>query len=514
MKNKLLFLSSLLTITLSAQTQTEVPLEDAQFDIRIVADKLSDPWELINAPDGHLWVTESKGYKVLRIDPSTGKKQVLLDLNSERKFPRPGKQSGKKGASVPWPQGGLMGMALHPSLLTGQPYVYLAYIYEYVGNPGNVNGGTSGGGHKFKQRVVRYSYDAGGHRLHQPVVLCDTVPASNDHNGGRLLIAPINGKPYLFYSIGDMGAGQFSNGARLNKAQDKQSYEGKVLRFNLEPDTDTNQGDRWIPNDNPFNTSGQNAVWTLGHRNPQGLAYLNDGGTDRIYAVEHGPYSDDEVNLLEKGSNYGHPLILGYDDGNYNGLAASVSDKEDHPGIWYTSYPLIKDEKANAREIGNSYRNPVTSFYPTGNKLLTELYQNLKKGGERPQWQSFAPSSVEVYQSDAIPGWKNSLLIPTLKGARLIRIKLDNNGKVANSNVYEYVRGQVRYRDVAVSNDGLKLYIAVDSSAVSSGPSKADPRQVSYRGCILELTYKSANAHSGQGTKENRVSYLKRRETE
>jgi len=510
MKN-IFTLSALLLLSLGGRAQSDVPLEDAQFDIRIVADKLSDPWELTNAPDGHLWVTESKGYRVLRIDPANGKKQVLLDINQQRKFPR----FDKKAGAAPWPQGGLMGMALHPSLLKGKPFVYLAYIYEYKGNPGNVDGGTEGGGHKFTQRVVRYTYDMKAGRLHQPVVLCDTVPASNDHNGGRLLIAPVEGKPYLFFSIGDMGAGQFSNGARLNKAQNKQSYEGKVLRFNLEQDTDAGKGDQWIPNDNPFNSPRQSAVWTLGHRNPQGLAYLSDNGKDRLYAVEHGPYSDDEVNLIEKGSNYGHPLVLGYDDGNYNGLAASVSDKEQYPGIWNTSYPLIKDEKANAREIGDSYRNPITSFYPTGNQLLTALFKKVVTG-ERQEWQSFAPSSVEVYHSDAIPGWKNSLLISTLKGARLLRVKLDNNGKVANSNVYEYARGKVRYRDIAVSDDGLKLYLAVDSSSVSSGPSKADPKEVSYRGCILELSYKSASAQTNKAETINKEALppAKRREQE
>jgi len=491
MKNRTLFLSSLLSVTLlSVEAQSELPLQDAEFDIRVVADKLSDPWELTNGPDNHLWVTESKGYRVLRIDPLSGKKQLLADLNKERKFPRFDKVPDKKDGGIPWPQGGLMGMALHPSLLKGKPFVYLAYIYDYKGNPGNVSGGQDGGGHKFLQRIVRYTYDSQKAKLVQPVILCDTIPASNDHNGGRLLIAPVNGTPYLFFSTGDMGAGQFSNGARQNKAQNQNSYEGKILRFNLEADGDKLKENRWIPNDNPFIGSVQNAVWTTGHRNPQGLAFANINGAERIYAVEHGPYSDDEVNLLEKGANYGHPLVIGYDDGNYNGLAASVSDNEDYPGVWNTSYPLIKDEKQNARTIGSTFKNPITSFYPTGNNLLTELYTSIQNG-DKQEWQSFAPSSVEVYQSDAIPGWRNSLLIPTLKAARLLRVKLDNNGKVANSTVYEYVRGNVRYRDIAISNDGLKLYVAVDSASVSSGPSKADPKQVSYRGSILELTYKA-----------------------
>lgn len=516
MKNKLFFLSTLLSLhILFVEAQTEVPLQDAEFQIRVVADKLSDPWELTIGPDNYLWTTESKGYRLLRIDPQSGKRQVLVDLNKERTFPRFDRVSDKKDGGVPWPQGGLMGMALHPSLLTGKSYVYLAYIYDYKGNPGNVEGGKNGGGHKFVQRIVRYTYSAKQAKLTQPMILCDTIPASNDHNGGRLLIAPVDGKAYLFFSTGDMGAGQFSNGARLNKAQNKDSYEGKVLRFNLEADGDTRKDDKWIPNDNPFNGTVQSAVWTTGHRNPQGLAYANINDAERIYAVEHGPYSDDEVNLLEKGANYGHPLVIGYDDGNYNGLAASVSDKEEYPGIWNTSYPVIKDEKENSRALGSDYNNPVTSFYPTGNKLLTGLYESIQKGGKQ-EWQSFAPSSVEVYQSDAIPGWKNSLLIPTLKGARLLRVKLDNKGKVANSTIFEYVRGNVRYRDIAISNDGLKLYLAVDSASVSSGPSKADPKEVSYRGSIIELTYKAKENHTSQAGESTNPGNLftKRKEGE
>jgi len=464
---KFLLFPLLLLLGLYANAQTESSLKDADFDIRVVADKLSDPWEVTFGPDGFLWVTESKGYRVLRIEPTSGKQQVLADLNAERRF-----------GAKPRPQGGLMGMALHPLMQQGKPFVYLAYVNRYQGE------------NRFSLRIVRYTYDHNTAQLIKPIILCDTVPASNDHNGGRLLIAPVDGKPYLFYSIGDMGSGQFSNGGRTNNAQNKQSYEGKILRFNLEPDDDTGEGDQWIPNNNPFSTARQSAVWTVGHRNPEGLAYAHINEKDRIYSIEHGPYSDDEVNIIEKGNNYGHPLIIGYDDGNYNGLAASVSDNPDYPGLWHTSYPFIKDEKQNARSIGATYKNPIKSFYPTGNKILSELFKNIKNGKDE-KWESFAPSSVEVYQSDAIPGWKNSLLISTLKGSRLLRLKLDNNGNLADSTVFEYAKGKVRYRDIAVSSDGLKLYLAVDSSSVSSGPSKENPKEISFRGSILELKYKA-----------------------
>lgn len=490
LKHTILFLFLvLLFANSSVSAQSKALTNDANFDIRVIADKLSDPWEVTCGPDDFLWVTEAKGYRVLRIDPASGKRQVLLDLSKNKNFPRydliPDEQDGGK----PWPQGGLMGLALHPSLLKGKPYVYLAYVYDYKGASVAGDGKQGDAGYQYLLRIVRYNYNREAGNLNNPVVLCDTVPGSNDHNGGRLLVAPYHGKPYLFYSVGDMGAGQFLNGARTNKSQNKRSYEGKVLRFNLEPEGEDTTGDQWIPADNPFSVPKRNAVWSIGHRNPQGLAYARINGKELIFSTEHGPYSDDEVNLIERGSNYGHPLVIGYADGNYDGLAASVSDNAAYPGKWHTSYPLIKKEKDNALALGKSYRNPIKSFYPASNKELSSLFRKVSDK-EEASWEALAPSSIAVYQSDAIPGWKNSLLIPTLKGARLLRIKLDDDGKIANDKVFEYVKGNVRYRDVAISRDGLKIYVAVDSSSITSGPSKEDPKHISYRGSIIEMKYR------------------------
>jgi hypothetical protein len=77
----------------------------------------------------------------------------------------------------------------------------------------------------------------------------------------------------------------------------------------------------WIPADNPFTNGGQpTAVYTLGHRNPQGLVWGNVNGTDILYSSEHGPFSDDEINVIQVGRNYGWPQVAGYCDGNYNGM--------------------------------------------------------------------------------------------------------------------------------------------------------------------------------------------------
>jgi len=458
------------------------------FSVRVVANKLSDPWEITYGPDQALWITESKGYLVSKINTLTGKKTILLDLTRERKFPRYDK-IGKLSGGKPWPQGGLMGLALHPGLLTGKPFVYLMYVYHYNGSKEEGNGcALNNGGCRFKGRVVRYEYSQKLQKLFNPEILCDSVSQSNDHNGGRLTLAPMNGKLYLFYATGDMGAGQFGNAGQPNHAQQITSYEGKILRFNAESDGDA-EYDKWIPNDNPFNNRTQSAVWSIGHRNPQGLAFAFVNGTGHLYQSEHGPFSDDEVNIIEKAKNYGHPLIIGYADGNYNGLAASTSNKDSLSGKWHTTYPLIVSEERNAKTLGSSYQDPILTLYPNSNTFLTALYNKRVKGNEDQQWPSEAPSSIMVYTSNVISGWHNSLLLPTLKGNKLIRLKLNKNGTQVIGDTISYFRNKVRYRDVAVSGDGKKIYLAIDSTSVSSNPAKENPEKIYNPGSILEFTY-------------------------
>ncbi|WP_461140143.1 PQQ-dependent sugar dehydrogenase [Spirosoma pomorum] len=476
----------------AARAQTYTSPRGEVFTRRVVKDSLSDPWEITYGPDKVLWITEAKGYVVSRIDPTTGTKTILLDVTGERQFPRydviPDEQDGGK----PWPQGGLMGLALHPQLLRGKPYVYLAYLYAYEGAEKAGDGGRPGhGGYYYRTRLVRYTYDQNAQQLIKPVILCDTIPGSNDHNSGRVLIAPVNGKPYLFYTVGDLGAGQFANAGRPNHAQQTNVYEGKVLRFNLEPDTDQAPTDQWIPNDNPFNGNGQNAVWSYGHRNAQGLAHAQIGGQERLYVSEHGPFGDDELNLIEKGKNYGHPLIIGYNDGNYNGLAAGVTEYDSLPGVWNTTYPTISSEQDNARTIGiNTFREPIKSLHSLPADTLQYAFVKIRtKDPKQPEWPAEAPSSLAVYSAEAIPDWKNSLLVPTLKTGQLIRLRLSADGSQVTGDTLTYFKSPVRYRDVAISPDGTKLYLATDSSTVTSGPSSAAAKESACRGCILELTY-------------------------
>jgi PQQ-dependent dehydrogenase (s-GDH family) len=475
-----------------AQTIVTGPLGE-RFTRRIVARRLSNPWEVSYGPDGFLWLTEARSYQVSRLDPGSGARTVLLDLSPLREFPRYDLLPDRLDGGKPWPQGGLMGLALHPQLLQGKPYVYLAYLYRYSGAQSPGKGGRPNfGGHRFSTRLVRYEYEAKTQRLLRPAVLCDTLPGSNDHNGGRLLIAPVQGRHYLFYSVGDMGAGQFDNAGQPNHAQAPGSYEGKLLRFNLEADADPAGADAWVPNDNPFNQGGrQSAVWSTGHRNPQGLAYAELDGAGRLYAAEHGPYSDDEINLIEAGKNYGHPLIIGPADGNYDGLAASATEHASLPGVWHTTYPFIQSEKATAAALGTAlYRDPLKSLYPLSNQFLTSVLTRVRANDPQPpEWPSEAPSSLAVYSAAAIPGWQNSLLLPTLKTGKLIRLPLSADGRRIQGDTLTYFRLPLRYRDLALAPDGRRIYLATDSTAVTSGPSKEDPQRISCSGCIIEYTY-------------------------
>ncbi|WP_181304404.1 PQQ-dependent sugar dehydrogenase [Rufibacter sp. XAAS-G3-1] len=506
MLRRFLFLCILLLIScFSTSAQNLTGPKGETFTVRVVKDKLSDPWEVTYGPDNHLWVTEAKGYRVSRINPANGSQTVVLDLNNARKFPRYDKVPDSVDGGKPWPQGGLMGLALHPRLLSGKPYVYLAYVYDFAGAGKNGDGcDPNHGGCFYTMRVVRYTYEPKAQKLTNPLVLCDSIPGSSDHNSGRLLVAPVQGKPYLFYTVGDMGAGQFKNVGRPNHAQRTSSYEGKVLRFNLEPDTDKGPYDRWIPHDNPFTSAQkQNAVWSLGHRNAQGLAYAQVGGAGRIYTSEHGPFSDDEINLIERGKNYGHPLVIGYNDNNYNGLAAGVSSHTQLPGEWHTTYPTIKSENANAAAIGKElYLDPILSLYPHSNAFLRNIMtQSRSDEKASPEWPSDAPSSIAVYTSSAIPGWQNSLLIPMLKTGKVVRVKLNASGTGTTGDTLSYFfKSKTRYRDLAISPDGKKLYAVVDSSSVTSGPSGEDPKNGQYRGSLLEFTYVKGGTALKNGT--------------
>lgn len=226
---------------------------------------------------------------------------------------------------------GLMGMTLDPQYPVNK-YVYLVYAYP--------------SGKEYLDKVVRFT-DMGD-RFDEETVILDGIPAAQYHAGSRIKFGP-DGKLYI------------TTGDATDKtiAQDKNSLGGKILRLN---------SDGSIPEDNPFPGS---AIWSYGHRNPQGLDWHPTTGM--LVATEHGPsgfdgpLGGDEVNIIEKGQNYGWPV---------------VSHKNNRDGM-----------------IG-----PLLVFTPAN-----------------------APAAGMFYSGDVFPQWKNQYFFAMLKGEGIMRVVFDDS---------------------------------------------------------------------------------------
>ncbi len=227
------------------------PTSSQTEDIKILVEDLDIPWEIVYLPSGEILVTERPG--------------TLLKIGEDRHIVQQVEGVAHVG------EGGLMGMVLHPNFEDNN------WIYLYL-----TTRTTSG----LINRVERYEFD--GERLINKETILDNIPGAANHDGGRIAFGP-DGKLYI--TTGDA--------QNVNSAQDTESLSGKILRLNE---------DGSIPEDNPFG----NEVWSYGHRNPQGLAWDDQG---RLWATEHGPSGIlsgyDELNLIEKGGNYGWPEIRG-----------------------------------------------------------------------------------------------------------------------------------------------------------------------------------------------------------
>lgn len=312
---------------------------------------LNFPWEILWGPDNFIWMTE-RGGKISRVNPATGTVSLLLSVTE----------------AVPNNEGGLLGMVLHPGFST-TPHVFVAYNYN------------SGG---YKEKIVRYTYT--GTSLINPVTIIENIAASSIHNGCRLLITP---DLKLFITTGDA-----SNQAL---PQNTTAVNGKVLRLNLYGT---------IPADNPV---AGNPYWSIGHRNPQGLVFANN----ILYSNEHGPNNDDEINIIEKGRNYGWP--------NVEGFCNSSSE------LSFCS--------------ANNVREPLKTWTPTA-----------------------AVCGLDYYNNELIPQWKNCLLLVVLKDARLYQLNLDATHTSITTTTEYFVNSYGRMRDICISPAG-KVYICTSNGS-------------------------------------------------
>lgn len=485
------------------------------------ANVLEDPWEVTYGPDNYLWITEAKGYQLNRMNPVTGANQVVLDISQGSTFlPAPDQTFNRQfNIATNNPQGGFAGLALHPNFTGaagGENYVYVSYVHTWVS------------GVVYTNRIVRFVFNPSTNRLESPVSICDTIPGSGDHNSQRMIIAPMTqggSDYYLFYAAGDMGAGQqyptSANITRPQKAQVLNAYEGKILRFALSDTCSGTGNQKWIPDSNPYNDVapivGKSAVWCTGIRNNQGFAYNPE--LNILYGASHGAFSDDEINIIEGFKNYGHPLIVGYADGNYNGtttpgLSTSISAGVPfgYTGGGFTvdgqaaaagTCPPIGNEVTNKNNIDadsvlyGAYRDPIFSAYP-GPASGTGSVSSIWSAGTTPNgatWHSEAWSGLGYYGNTYIPGWKNTLLAAGLKWGRMIRLKLNATGTAviptAGSDTATYFQSGNRYRDMAFSPDGRSIYLAMDRSPAGSAGTVGNPPDVvgDCLGCVVRYEF-------------------------
>ena len=307
----------------------------------VLVDGLNNPWEIVFGPDDEIYFTERDG-RIWMITES-GEAKVI--------------QTFQKSGSV---EGGTLGIALHPEFdKTKKIYVYQTNLEL-----------------DFFQNKV-FSFKINNDMLIDKQIIIDDIPGAPWHDGGRIKFGPDD---KLYITTGDA--------INPNWSQDLSSLAGKILRIN---------SDGTIPDDNPFDSS---PVYSYGHRNPQGIAWSQDG---MLVSSEHGPsgemgYGHDEINVIVKGKNYGWPKIVG-----------TSSD--------------------------DSFVNPITHSGQT----------------------TWAPSGMVFYNSDKIPSLNEKFLVGALKGQHLMVVDVEKDGSLIS--VEKMFEGEFgRIRTAQIGPDGT-LYL-------------------------------------------------------
>jgi len=329
------------------------------FTVEKLYENLNNPWGMAWLPDGRLLVTERAG-------------QILVFKDD--------KFTGEKLSGVPevfaQGQGGLLDIQLHPD------YAQNGWIYISYAKP--VAGGAT-------TALTRFKLQGNEVTEKQDIFEAKPALAADYHFGSRIVF---DKDKFLYLSVGERGT--------QPKVLLLDNDHGKVHRM---------YDDGRAPKDNPFvNQKGARpTIWTLGHRNPQGMVY--DAASNRIWAVEHGPKGGDELNLIQKGKNYGWPKT------SY--------------GINYDGTILTKNKELPGIE------NPVRYWVP-----------------------SIGPCGMALVTSKRYPNWQGNLLVGALAFQHVARVQLSG----AKYNTEEKLMQNLgRFRHVAQSPDGY-LY------AVTEGP--------------------------------------------
>ncbi len=349
-----------------AQTRACAAAAGPAFDVAVVAKGLVNPWAVEPLPGGDLLVTERPGR--LRIITASG-------------------AIGAPIAGLPpmdaRGQGGLLDVALSPSFGSDRT------VYWSFTEPRQGGNATS---------VARGALSADRSRLEQVRVIFRALPAydGDKHFGSRLAFGPDG---MLYISLGER-----SDKPMRPQAQQLESHMGKSVR--IAPDGS-------VPKDNPFvgKKGAQPEIWTLGHRNVQSAAFDARG---RLWHVEHGTQGGDEVNRIEKGKNYGWPIVAYGEEYSGAPIPGAVTSRPGHESPVYYWDPVI------------------------------------------------APSGAQFYTGDAFPGWRGNLFVGSLSDKALVRLTFDGD-RVSGEERLLADRGQ-RIRDVRQGPDGA-LYVVTDEES-------------------------------------------------
>lgn len=329
-------------------TQTEKLL----IKVDTVHSGLENPWGMTWLADGRMLVTERKG-------------EILIFKD--------GKFTGEKIQGLPpvhnVNQAGLLDIAVHPKHAENG-WIYIAYAKHFEDSTGATT-------------IMRFKLDGNTAVNQEELIVAGPSWKGGRHFGSRIVF---DNEGYLYFSNGDKGNIPM-NAQNLNNAH------GKVHRI---------MDDGTIPSDNPFTDSLGNvsSIWSYGNRNPQGLYF--EKANNRLWEVEHGPMGGDELNIIEKGKNYGWPVIT--------------------YGINYDGTPITEITEKEGME------QPVHYWVP-----------------------SIATCGLTVVTSDRYPTWKGNVLVAALAKQHIARVELDGTTYVGEEKLLQDIG---RVRQVAESPDG------------------------------------------------------------
>lgn len=366
MKTVSLLFFSFFIISCQAQLKTNdaIPLQEEvkNYTLETVVDGINNPWGMAFLPDGSMLITEKSG---ILYHFKNGTKTEVKNLPAVY----------NRG------QGGLMDIVLHPD------YAKNGWIYiTYASTEGEGEGGNT--------KLIRAKLENESLTQIESLYKCGPNTTKGQHFGSRIAF---DNQGYLYFSAGERG-NHFVN------PQDITRDNGKIYRLNA---------DGSIPKDNPFvgQENAKAAIYSYGHRNPQGL--VKNPITGAIWEHEHGPQGGDEINIIKKGANYGWPVVTyGIDYNN-----STISTEHEKPGI----------------------ENPIYYWAP-----------------------SIAPSGMTFVTGDKYPDWKGHLLVGSLKFQYVELVKLNGEKVIGRQKIATNIG---RVRNVTQAPDGY-IYIGVEGKGI------------------------------------------------